>query len=98
MSARSPGSRSPKDADLAAGAAIFAEQCVSCHGDAGKGNRELGAPNLTDAVWLYGSSQAAIIATITNARNSSMPAWGERLDPTTIKALTLYVHSLGGGE
>ncbi len=85
-------------ADIAAGAKIFADNCAVCHGADAKGNRDVGAPNLTDAVWLYGSSLAAIITTITNARNSSMPAWGERLDPTTIKALTVYVHSLGGGE
>jgi len=85
-------------ADIAAGAKIFADNCAVCHGADAKGNRAVGAPNLTDAVWLYGSSLAAIITTITNARNSSMPAWGERLDPTTIKALTVYVHSLGGGE
>lgn len=84
--------------DLKAGATVFAENCAVCHADDAKGNRDLGAPNLTDAVWLYGSSQETVVATITNARNGSMPAWGERLDPTTIKALTFYVHSLGGGE
>ena len=88
----------PKNADLAAGAAIFAKQCASCHGDAGKGNQDVGAPNLTDAIWLYGSDTDDMVATITNARNSSMPAWSERLDPTTLKALTFYVHNLGGGD
>ncbi len=88
----------PKDADLAAGAKIFADNCASCHGDDAKGNRDVGAPNLTDAIWLYGSDTADVVATVTNARNSSMPAWSERLDPTTIKALTFYVHNLGGGE
>jgi cytochrome c oxidase cbb3-type subunit 3 len=88
----------PADADLAAGAKLFADNCASCHGAEAKGNRDIGAPNLTDAVWLYGSSQQAVVTTITNARNSSMPSWSRRLDPTTIKALTLYVHSLGGGE
>jgi cytochrome c oxidase cbb3-type subunit 3 len=88
----------PHDADLAAGQTIFAENCVACHGDNAKGNRELGAPNLTDAVWLYGSGLKDVVYTITNARNSSMPDWGARLDPTTITALAVYVHSLGGGE
>ncbi|MBZ0227986.1 MAG: cytochrome-c oxidase, cbb3-type subunit III [Bauldia sp.] len=88
----------PEGSDLQAGATIFADNCAACHGDEGKGNRELGAPSLTDAVWLYGSSTPAVVNTVTNARNSSMPAWSERLDPTSIKALTLYVHSLGGGE
>jgi cytochrome c oxidase cbb3-type subunit 3 len=88
----------PASADLAAGATLFANNCAPCHGDNAQGNRDLGAPNLADAIWLYGSSLDAIVATVTNARNSSMPAWGERLDPTTIKALAVYVHSLGGGE
>lgn len=88
----------PEDADLAAGAVIYEDNCAGCHGDDGEGNQELGAPSLSDAVWLYGQSNDEVVATITNARNSSMPAWGERLDPTTVKALTFYVHSLGGGE
>ncbi|SDB50496.1 cytochrome-c oxidase, cbb3-type subunit III [Bauldia litoralis] len=88
----------PSSADLTAGAEIYARDCASCHGEAGTGDQELGAPNLTDAIWLYGSDTADMIATVTNARNSSMPAWGERLDPTTVKALTFYVHNLGGGD
>ena len=87
-----------KDADLAAGQKIFAENCASCHGDLGKGNIELGAPNLTDKIWLYGSDEATVIETITNGRAGVMPAWGGRLDPATIKAITVYVHSLGGGQ
>lgn len=80
------------------GKAIFAEQCVACHGETGKGNRELGAPNLTDAIWLFGKQRADIVYTIVNARNGRMPAWKTRLDPVTIKQLAIYVHSLGGGE
>jgi cytochrome c oxidase cbb3-type subunit 3 len=87
-----------KDADLAAGQKIFAENCASCHGDLGKGNMEMGAPNLTDKIWLYGSDEATAIETITNGRAGVMPAWGGRLDPATIKAITVYVHSLGGGQ
>ena len=87
-----------KGADLALGKKIFAEQCVSCHGDAGKGNQELGAPNLTDNIWLYGSDIETIYETVYNGRNGVMPAWAGRLDPVTIKALTVYVHSLGGGK
>lgn len=85
-------------ADTAAGAKIFAENCVACHGEGGKGNQEVGAPNLTDQIWLYGSDEATLIETITNGRAGVMPAWVGRLDPTTIKALTVYVHSLGGGK
>jgi cytochrome c oxidase cbb3-type subunit 3 len=84
--------------DAAAGKKIFAENCVSCHGEDGKGNQELGAPNLTDQIWLYGSDEATVVETITNGRAGVMPAWVRRLDPSTIKALTVYVHSLGGGK
>jgi len=84
-------------ADVAAGAQVFAENCASCHGADGKGNQELGAPNLTDGIWLYGGSTAAITQTVTDGRRGVMPTWGGRLDPTTIKSLAVYVHSLGGG-
>jgi cytochrome c oxidase cbb3-type subunit 3 len=84
--------------DAAAGKKVFAENCASCHGDAGKGNQEFGAPNLTDQIWLYGSDEATLVETITNGRAGVMPAWAGRLDPVTIKALTVYVHSLGGGK
>jgi cytochrome c oxidase cbb3-type subunit III len=84
--------------DAAAGAKIFAENCVSCHGEKGQGNQDLGAPNLTDKIWLYGSDEATIIETVTNGRSGVMPAWEGRLDPTTIKAMAVYVHSLGGGK
>lgn len=87
-----------KDADLAAGQKLFAENCASCHGEHGKGSVEFGAPNLTDKIWLYGSDEATIIETITNGRAGVMPAWGGRLDPATLKAITVYVHSLGGGQ
>jgi cytochrome c oxidase cbb3-type subunit III len=84
--------------DATAGAKIFAENCVACHGDDGKGNPEVGAPNLTDKIWLYGSDEATLIETITNGRGGVMPAWEGRLDPVTIKAMAVYVHSLGGGK
>jgi len=84
--------------DATGGAKIFAENCAVCHGDAGKGNQELGAPDLTDKIWLYGSDEAAVIETITNGRAGVMPAWVDRLDPSTIKAMAVYVHSLGGGK
>lgn len=84
--------------EASAGAKIFADNCTSCHGDNGKGNQELGAPDLSDKIWLYGSDEAAVIETITNGRAGVMPAWVGRLDPATIKALAVYVHSLGGGQ
>lgn len=79
-------------------APIFATQCVSCHGADGKGNRQLGAPNLTDHEWLFGGEPRDIQQTIYSARNAHMPAWQGRLDDPTIKALSVYVHALGGGE
>jgi cytochrome c oxidase cbb3-type subunit III len=84
--------------DRAVAAKIFADNCAACHGDAGKGNQELGAPNLTDKIWLYGSDEATLIETISNGRAGVMPAWVGRFDPSTVKALTVYVHSLGGGN
>jgi cytochrome c oxidase cbb3-type subunit 3 len=80
------------------GAALFAQNCSVCHGDGGKGNRTVGAPNLSDRIWLYGSDRATLTTTIANARYGVMPAWGPRLDPVTVKMLAAYVHSLGGGE
>jgi cytochrome c oxidase cbb3-type subunit III len=87
------------DAALAAeGKQIFADNCAACHGADGGGGREFGAPRLNDAVWLYGSDKASIIAQVTKPHHGVMPAWAHRLDETTIKELTLFVYSLGGGE
>ena len=80
------------------GATIFAANCVVCHGTNAAENRTIGAPNLTDRIWLYGGDRDALTQTVTNARFGVMPAWGTRLDPVTIKMLAAYVHSLGGGE
>ena len=80
------------------GKEVFQTNCVACHGPDGKGNQALGAPNLTDAIWLYGGDQASIRTTVNNAHYGVMPRWGEKLDPSTIKMLTAYVYSLGGGE
>jgi cytochrome c oxidase cbb3-type subunit 3 len=85
-------------ADTEAGAALFAENCAACHGEKGTGTHELGAPNLTDAIWLYGGDRATVVETISNSRRGVMPAWTGRLDPVTIKQLAVYVHSLGGGQ
>ena len=84
--------------NAAAGKELFANNCVACHGDQAQGNRDLGAPNLTDAIWLYGSGEAAIIAQVTKPRHGVMPAWKVRLGDTTVKELAVFVHSLGGGE
>ena len=85
-------------ADVVAGRKLFLDNCAACHGDDGKGKRDVGAPNLTDKIWLYGSDKDTIIEGLWNGRGGMMPAWAGRLDDTTIKALTVYVHTLGGGE
>lgn len=92
---------SGKSADAGAaekGSAVYAENCVDCHGEKGQGNREFGAPNLADAIWLYGDNATAIETIVTNSRRSVMPHWEGRLPPETIKQLSIYIHALGGGE
>lgn len=84
--------------DAAAGKKLFEDNCAVCHGPEGKGNRELGAPDLTDRIWLFASDKKTIMDGIFNGRGSVMPHWGGRLDDNTIKALTVYVHTFGGGE
>ncbi len=79
-------------------AELFADNCAACHGEQGEGMPEIGAPNIADAIWLYGGDAAAITETITNARFGVMPAWGERLSEADVRAVSIYVHSLGGGE
>ncbi len=92
-------SRQPFDAAGARrGAAVFAENCAVCHGPAGAGMREVGAPDLTDAIWLYGGDRATLARTVHGPRGGVMPAWEKRLGPATVKQLAAYVHSLGGGE
>ena len=71
--------------------------CSGCHGPDGKGMQALGAPNLTDKVWLYGSSEATIIETITKGRNNQMPAWKEFLGDEKVHVLAAYVLSLSAG-
>lgn len=88
----------PKDAAAQRGAANFAANCAVCHGADAKGLRQFGAPNLTDAVWLYGGKPTEVSASIHKARAGVMPGWSGKLDAVTIKMLAAYVHSLGGGE
>ena len=84
--------------DVSAGKKVFDDNCAACHGPDAKGNPDMGAPNLRTRIWLYGGDKADLIKTITYGRGGHMPAWGSKLDPATIKSLTVYVHSLGGGE
>jgi cytochrome c oxidase cbb3-type subunit 3 len=91
-------SLSGKAKATAEGAKIFQDQCVACHGAEGKGNQDLGAPNLADGLWLYGGNRDQVYRSIFYARNGSMPAWSGRLDEATMKMLAIYVHALGGGR
>ncbi|GGL56195.1 cytochrome-c oxidase, cbb3-type subunit III [Wenxinia marina] len=88
----------------AAGETVFLDNCAACHGDSGEGMPEMGAPQLNDAIWLYGGSEAAVTETVRNARFGVMPAWSEEyrvgtgLSQAEINAVAAYVHQLGGGE
>ena len=81
-----------------AGAVIYEDQCSFCHGPSGQGDQTQGAPNLSDALWLFGGDEASLTMTVAEGRYGVMPAWSGRLSDATVKELALYVHSLGGGE
>jgi cytochrome c oxidase cbb3-type subunit 3 len=87
------GRKVNEDAALA-GKDIFAKTCVACHGPDAKGNPAMGAPNLTDNIWLYGGSQQAILKTISDGRQGRMPAHGEFLGEAKVHLLAAYVYSL----
>ncbi|MCF6234424.1 MAG: cytochrome-c oxidase, cbb3-type subunit III [Rhodobacteraceae bacterium] len=92
-------SGAPKDAtQVAAGAVIFEENCAACHLENGSGDREQGAPDLTDAIWLYGGDYDTIKSSVDNARFGVMPNWNTRLTEAQVRAVSIYVHQLGGGE
>ncbi|MGX5668232.1 cytochrome-c oxidase, cbb3-type subunit III [Rhizobium daejeonense] len=89
----------PSDAALVEpGKQVFADNCASCHGEDAKGGRDFGAPNLADAIWLKVNGEAEIAAQVSHPKHGVMPAWNARLGDATVKELTVYVHSLGGGE
>ncbi len=77
------GNQTAPDA-IERGGKLFADNCVVCHGEKGAGNPELGAPNLTAKISLYGNDRATVVDVISRARNSSMPSWSRRLDPVTV--------------
>jgi cytochrome c oxidase cbb3-type subunit 3 len=79
---------------VALGKDVYMQTCVACHGTDGKGNPALGAPNLTDRIWLYGGSEPDIIATITNGRTGQMPAHKDFLGAAKVHLLAAYVWSL----
>ncbi|MEE9376235.1 MAG: cytochrome-c oxidase, cbb3-type subunit III [Rhizobiaceae bacterium] len=92
-------SKQDHDQELAAtGNPIFAEQCAACHGENATGGRELGAPNLVDAISLYGHSRATMVAQMIKPKHGVMPAWNTKLGDSNVKQLAIYIHSLGGGE
>jgi cytochrome c oxidase cbb3-type subunit 3 len=81
-----------------AGAQVFADNCAACHGENATGDRDQGAPDLTDAIWLYGGDHESLTETVVNARFGLMPSWSGRLTQAQIRAVSAYVHQLGGGE
>ncbi|MFT4959973.1 MAG: cytochrome c oxidase cbb3-type subunit 3 [Paracoccaceae bacterium] len=88
-----------KDPSLVSkGAVVFEDNCSSCHTEAGTGDREVGAPDLTDAIGLYGGDYDTLMHTVTFSRFGVMPAWLGRLTEAEVRAVTIYVHQLGGGE
>jgi cytochrome c oxidase cbb3-type subunit 3 len=82
------------DADIEQGQKIFASNCVACHGPEGKGTQAMGAPNLTDNTWLYGSSFGQIQQTLRYGRNGRMPAQQDHLGNDKVHLLAAYVYSL----
>ena len=95
---RSLSGLTPAEGDAARiepGKEVFAANCVACHGENAKGNKDLGAPDLTDANWLYGSDPQSVFTSVYSGRQGHMPNWGARLTPLDIKILTVYVHTLG---
>ncbi|MBK8906840.1 MAG: cytochrome-c oxidase, cbb3-type subunit III [Rhodospirillales bacterium] len=80
------------------GETVFAENCVACHGEDARGIPEMGAPNLTDGIWLYGGTKDEIVAQVVKPKHGVMPYWIGRLSDAEIKQAAIYVHSLGGGE
>ena len=77
------------------GKTVFADNCVACHGEDGHGSTDVGAPDLTDDSWIYGSSAQAVFTSIHSGRQGHMPHWEGRLSPVDIKLLALYVGTLG---
>lgn len=71
--------------------------CIACHGPEAKGTAAMGAPNLTDKVWLYGNTEGVITETVTNGRQNRMPAWGEFLGDAKVHILAAYVLKISGG-
>lgn len=91
-------SGAPGGAATQQGAEMYEDNCASCHGDEGEGGREFGAPNLADAIWLFGGDAETVEATIRDSRYGVMPAWAGQLTEAQIRQVSVYIHGLGGGE
>ncbi|WP_272008008.1 cytochrome-c oxidase, cbb3-type subunit III [Roseovarius sp. ZX-A-9] len=92
-------SGTPRDESLvSAGETVFADNCAACHGEDASGDQMQGAPNLKDAIWLYGGDYDTVKTTVTYSRFGVMPAWSGRLTDAEVRAVAAYVHQLGGGE
>lgn len=90
-----PGFVTPQNrSSISSGREVFRANCAVCHGDNARGNQSVGAPNLTDAHWLYGGNLEQIVETVHGGRQGHMPTWDERLTDAQIKILALYVHAL----
>jgi len=94
MSGETPNDPSMVDA----GAVVYEDNCSACHAEDGTGDMFQGAPNLADAIWLYGGDYDTIVETVTYSRFGVMPAWSTRLTEAQVRAVTTYVHGLGGGQ
>ena len=86
------------EGDLVNGERIFQKQCAACHGADGRGNTAMGAPNLTDTIWLFGGNKEAVVESIAKGRNGHMPAWKDQLGEEKIHLLAAYVYSLSLGK
>jgi cytochrome c oxidase cbb3-type subunit 3 len=95
----SPVTKDAADMSLVeAGAVVFEDNCSSCHMEDGTGDRFQGAPNLTDAIWLFGEDKDTITEIVSEGPYGVMPAWSGKLTDSQINAVSAYVHQLGGGE
>lgn len=92
------GDKAEQTPERIKGKEIFAQNCAACHGENGEGNADMGAPQLSNDIWLFGGDKETLVQTIAYGRAGVMPAWEGRLSDSTIKQLTVYVHSLGGGK
>ncbi|RFP91080.1 cytochrome-c oxidase, cbb3-type subunit III [Rhodobacteraceae bacterium 63075] len=94
-----PNVNPPKNPEMVeAGEVVYMDNCAACHMEDASGDQFQGAPNLADAIWLYGGDYEALYDTVYNSRYGVMPGWENRLSEAEIRAVATYVHQLGGGE